>query len=120
MDWHYRSAGPGSLMQTAEIRGGHSTPALSFAASEAGALAAAKASLRAGFGRVARDYAYGWKGLSLGVGKPPIGADRKVWTTSALVLAAADRSPSTSVGWWIRASSTWSGWASFRRPTRRW
>ncbi|WP_307873071.1 hypothetical protein [Paractinoplanes ovalisporus] len=93
MDWHYRSAAAGSLVQTAELRTKHTTLALSFGGGEAEALATARASLRDGFGKVAGDYTYGWKGYLAGLSEPPhglTGAQRRLWTTSALVLAAAE------------------------------
>ncbi len=94
MDWHYRSAGAGNLVQTAQLRGGHSVLALSFAGSPTAALGTARQSLRAGFPRVARDYAYGWKRYLAGLSDPPRvlrdAAQRQLYRTSALVLAAAE------------------------------
>ncbi|GID29577.1 glycoside hydrolase family 15 protein [Paractinoplanes brasiliensis] len=94
MDWRYTSAAAGSLVQTAQLRGGHSTLALAFGGSAEEALTAGRASLRAGFGKVARDYAYGWKGYLAGLSEPPRvlknREQRRLWTSSALVLAAAE------------------------------
>ncbi|WP_307834456.1 glycoside hydrolase family 15 protein [Paractinoplanes lichenicola] len=94
MDWRYESAAAGSLVQTAQLKGGHTSLALAFGGSATEALATARASQRAGFGKVARDYSYGWKGYLAGLGAPPRvlkdPEQRRLWTTSALVLAAAE------------------------------
>ena len=94
MDWHYASAAAGSLVQTAAVRGRHTTLALGFGGSGAEALTAARQSLHAGFGRVARTYAYGWQRYLAGLSDPPrvlrTPAERQLYRTSALILAAAE------------------------------
>jgi glucoamylase len=92
MDWHYASAAAGNLVQTAALRGRHSTLALGFAGSAAGALAVARQSLRSGFGAVARSYAYGWQRYLAGLSVPPLptAAERRLYRTSAMILAASE------------------------------
>ncbi|GAA3343020.1 glycoside hydrolase family 15 protein [Amorphoplanes nipponensis] len=94
MDWRYSSATAGNLVQTAALRGRHTTVALSFAGTAADALTAARASLRAGFPGVARSYAYGWQRYLSGLDDPPrvlrTAAQRQLYRTSAMVLAASE------------------------------
>ncbi|PRY31880.1 glycoside hydrolase family 15 protein [Pseudosporangium ferrugineum] len=94
MDWHWSSAAAGNLVQTAKLRGHHPTLALGFAGSAAGALATARRSLAEGFGKVARSYAYGWNRYLAGLGAPPGSlhgtAQRKLFRTSAMILAASE------------------------------
>ena len=51
MDWQYTSAAPGNLVQTAELdrKAPHTTIAIGFGGSPAGALSAARGSLATGF-----------------------------------------------------------------------
>jgi glucoamylase len=90
MDWRYTRADAGNLVQTAALRGRHSTLALGFGDTESSALATARRSLRDGFGTVARSYAHGWNRYLDGLTDPPAVARRDLWTTSALVLAALE------------------------------
>ncbi len=94
MDWHYRSAGAGNLVQTAALRGRHTTLALSFAGSAGVALGTARRSLREGFGKIAHSYAYGWKRYLAGLSDPPrslrTAAQRQLYRSSALILAASE------------------------------
>ncbi|MGW4944990.1 glycoside hydrolase family 15 protein [Actinoplanes sp. NPDC004185] len=94
MDWRYSSATAGNLVQTAALRGRHTTLALGFAGSAADALTTARRSLRDGFGTVARSYAYGWKRYLAGLSVPPRvlrgPAPRQLYRTSAMVLAASE------------------------------
>ncbi|MDR7276909.1 glycoside hydrolase family 15 protein [Catenuloplanes atrovinosus] len=90
MDWRYASAGAGNLVQTAALRDRRTTLALGFGGTEAAALDTARRSLRAGFGPVARSYADGWNAHLKGLTAPPRVADRRLWQTSALILAALE------------------------------
>ena len=94
MDWRYSSAAAGSLVQTAQLRGRHTTLALGFADSADGALDTARRSLRAGFRAVSSDYAYGWSRYLDSLSDPPrvlrTSAQRQLYRTSALVLAASE------------------------------
>ncbi|GIE94557.1 glycoside hydrolase family 15 protein [Paractinoplanes rishiriensis] len=93
MDWHYSSAPPGNLVQTALLRP-RATLALGFAGDSRGAISAATTSLRRGFGPISRDYAYGWKQYLAGLRQPPASlrseAARRLYRTSAMVLAASE------------------------------
>jgi glucoamylase len=92
MDWRYRSAGAGNLVQTAAINR-RTTLALGFGTA-ATAGATARASLRRGFDRIARDYAYGWQRYLNGLKKPPSSLrsenERQLYRVSAMVLAASE------------------------------
>jgi glucoamylase len=100
MDWRYTSASAGNVVQTAATgltgaRGHrHATLALAFGADAGSALAGARASLRPGFGHVARAYARGWHGYLRGVKHPPSslrgGYQRQLYEVSAMVLAASE------------------------------
>ncbi|GAB7046777.1 glycoside hydrolase family 15 protein [Catenuloplanes indicus] len=90
MDWRHPSAEAGYLVQTAALRTGRSTLALGFGGTEKEALDTARTSLRTGFDRVARAYAYGWQGYLKGLSAPPRVASRQLWETSAMVLAALE------------------------------
>jgi len=93
MDWHYRSASAGSLVQTGQI-GRHATLALAFGASASAALGTARGSLRAGFFRIQRTYAYGWNRYLSGLRPPPpvlkTSPERQLYRMSAMVLAASE------------------------------
>ncbi|AGL17143.1 glycoside hydrolase family 15 protein [Actinoplanes sp. N902-109] len=88
MDWHYQSTGDGNLVQTAAINP-HTTLALGFG-TPATAAATARASLRRGFGAVARDYAYGWHRYLGTLRNPPHGSDPRLYRVSVMVLAASE------------------------------
>jgi glucoamylase len=94
MDWRYSSAVAGNLVQTAALRGRHTTVALGFGGSAVDALASARRSQRDGFGSVARSYAYGWQRYLSGLSRPPgvlrTAAQRQLYRTSVLVLAASE------------------------------
>ncbi|MEU4420170.1 glycoside hydrolase family 15 protein [Actinoplanes sp. NPDC024001] len=92
MDWRYRSAGPGSLVQTGEVRLARhrATLALGFGPSAGQALGVARSALDRGFGRVARDYAAGWARYLASVDRAPAVADRGLYRVSAMVLAASE------------------------------
>lgn len=93
MDWHYRGAAAGSLVQTAALAP-RTTLALGFGAGETGALAAATASIRRGFRSVDRLYAYGWKQYLAGLRQPPAAVSdrrgRNLYRLSAMLLAASE------------------------------
>lgn len=86
MDWHYTSAKPGSLVQTAEVAS-TATLALGFGPA---ALTDASTVLKKGFDRVRGSYARGWEGYLNSVNRPPAGADRRLWNASAMLLAASE------------------------------
>lgn len=90
LDQHYPSAAPGYLVQTGQLRTGHSTIALGFGPTTRAALDGARAGLRHGFGATAREYATGWRHYLDGLHRPPAVADRTLWETSAMVLAAGE------------------------------
>jgi glucoamylase len=100
MDWHYTSAGPGNLVQTAAIRltgshgRRHATLALAFAGNAATALTTARASLRYTFEHIADAYARGWHGYLKHVKHPPSSLrgeyERQLYRMSAMVLAASE------------------------------
>jgi glucoamylase len=94
MDWHYGTATAGNLVQTAAVRGRHTTLALAFAGSADAALATARQSLRTGFGAVSRSYAHGWEHYLAGLSRPPrvlrTAGQRQLYRTSAMVLAASE------------------------------
>jgi glucoamylase len=97
LDWRYSSAGPGSVVQTAQLdldRGGHATLALGFGADPGAALATARASLAQSFARTLARYIRGWHDYIGGLKQPPAtlqGADeRRLYNVSAMVLAASE------------------------------
>ena len=100
MAWHYSSATDGDVVQTARLPltglPGHATDTLSlgFATSAAAALTGSRASLRTGFGAVARRYAATWHGYLATLRRPPAslrGArQRRLYTVSEMVLAALE------------------------------
>ncbi len=97
LDWQYSSAGPGSVVQTAQLaldRGGHATLALGFSADAGAALATARASLARPFVQTLARYVRGWHDYVGSLKRPPAtlqGADeRRLYTVSAMVLAASE------------------------------
>jgi glucoamylase len=97
LDWQYSSAGPGSIVQTAQLafdRGDHATLALGFGANGGAALATARASLAQPFARTLARYIRGWHDYVGSLKRPPAtlqGADeRRLYTVSAMVLAASE------------------------------
>jgi glucoamylase len=93
MNWRYRDAAPGSLVQTAALAP-RTTLALAFGTGESDAIAAAASSLRRGFGRVAADYRYGWQRYLGSLPPPPAAvadrAGRRLYRVSTMVLAASE------------------------------
>jgi glucoamylase len=98
LDHRYRSAGPGNVVQTGQLRldgtrERHETLTLSFGANRAEALATAHRSLATGFSAAARQYARQWQDYLSGLRRPPAGLsrqERQVYTSSVLVLAATE------------------------------
>ncbi|KFE72098.1 glycoside hydrolase family 15 protein [Hyalangium minutum] len=98
MDWTYRSAPDGNVVQTAKLpvgapgTMGHVTIALGFGATLTEALGAARGSLRPGFEQVAQRYMEGWHGWLDSL--PPAPASAQPWQVtydvSAMVLAASE------------------------------
>ncbi|MEV7623962.1 glycoside hydrolase family 15 protein [Actinoplanes sp. NPDC089786] len=84
MDWQYTAAGPGNLVQTAEVRKS-TTLAIAFGDATGPA---------ADFDRTAKAYADGWHRYVDRLRKPPSSLrgepERQLWRTSAMVLAAAE------------------------------
>jgi glucoamylase len=96
LDWNYDSAGPGAVVQTAELgfRAGHARLALGFGADTSGALDAARTTLERPWWSVASSYVRGWHDYVGGLDNAPDslrGADeRRLYTVSAMVLAAGE------------------------------
>ncbi|MEU4237460.1 glycoside hydrolase family 15 protein [Actinoplanes sp. NPDC026619] len=109
MDWRYREAGPGNLVQTAALAprvtlalgfGSPSTTATGNATrsgrsgGESSAIFAATSSLRSGFGRVSGLYRSGWGRYLAGLRQPPASvsgaAGRRLYRVSTMVLAASE------------------------------
>lgn len=98
MDWTYRSAPDGNVVQTAKLPvsglGGwqHVTIALGFGATLSEALDAARGSLRTGFAQVSQRYAEGWHAWLDSL--PPAPASAQPWRVdydvSTMVLAASE------------------------------
>ena len=96
MDWQYASAGPGSIVQTAQLNlaGGHATLALGFGDDANAATETARATLRRPLWGVVRAYTRGWHDYVGGLKDTPAalqGDDqRRLYTVSAMVLAASE------------------------------
>ena len=100
MDWHYTSAEPGNLIQTADTgltgtaRHRHSTLALAFGADDAAAVNTARASLDRGYPDASRAYVRGWHGYLAGLSGLPrslrTSQERRLYQVSAMVLAASE------------------------------
>jgi glucoamylase len=99
LDSRYSAAGPGNVVQTAQLRvdgtrNRHDTLVLGFGADRAAALAAARGTLRTGFSAAAARYAAGWRSYLAGLRRPPAGLggarERAVYTNSLLVMAATE------------------------------
>ncbi|HEU5472279.1 MAG TPA: glycoside hydrolase family 15 protein [Actinophytocola sp.] len=99
LDSRYRSAGPGNVVQTGQLRVDgaghrHETLVLGFGADRGAALAAARGSLRTGFGAAATGYRAGWRSYLAGLRRPPESVrtphERAVYTSSLLVIAATE------------------------------
>ncbi|UQU61504.1 glycoside hydrolase family 15 protein [Couchioplanes caeruleus] len=99
LDGRYPAAEAGNLVQTAALRltgpagHRHTTLALGFG-TPGTAEAVARASLRQGFDRVARSYAYGWQHYLDGLKRPPASLataqQRQLYRVSVMVLAASE------------------------------
>ncbi|NIH87813.1 glycoside hydrolase family 15 protein [Amycolatopsis granulosa] len=92
---HYATAGPGNVVQLGRLRLDGTTRtreliALGFGADADHAVRAARASLTRGFGPAAAAYASGWRQYLAGLPEPPADADRRVYLTSVVVLAASE------------------------------
>jgi glucoamylase len=97
LDNRYRTAGPGNLVQTAQLRftdRGRTTLALAFGADSGTALTTARASLVAGFTHIATVYARGWRTYLEGLHRPPAtladGYQRELYRVSVMMLAASE------------------------------
>jgi glucoamylase len=97
LDWQYSTAGPGSVVQTAQLaldRGDHATLALGFGADVGAALANGRASLARPFAQTLARYIRGWHDYVGSLKRPPDtlqGADeRRLYKVSAMVLAASE------------------------------
>ncbi|MEV4705095.1 glycoside hydrolase family 15 protein [Actinoplanes sp. NPDC049316] len=99
LDWRHPAANTGNLVQTAALRLAgppghrHATLALGFGTPDT-ATATARASLRQGFDRIARSYAYGWHRYLDGLERPPASLSdphqRQLYQVSVMVLAAGE------------------------------
>ncbi|GHF65719.1 glucan 1,4-alpha-glucosidase [Amycolatopsis bartoniae] len=92
---HYATAGPGNVVQLGRLRlDGRSRTrdlvALGFGASPDEAVRAAQASLSLGFPAVATAYGAGWKRYLASLPDAPEEADRRLYTTSVVTLAASE------------------------------
>jgi glucoamylase len=100
MDWRYGSAPAGNIVQTGRTaltgvgRHRHLTLSLGFGSSARSALDTAGASLRRGFGAVARDYAAGWHAYARSLAPAPrslrTAAEGRTYAVSVLSLAAQE------------------------------
>jgi len=97
MDWQYTSAGPGAVVQTAQLafdRLGHATLALGFGADAGSALDVARQSLSRPFVLTLARYVRGWHDYVDGLKDAPASlrsADqRRLYRVSAMVLAASE------------------------------
>src|SRR4051794_29606462 len=97
MDWQYTSAGPGAVVQTAQLafdRLGHATLALGFAADAGSALDVARQSLSRPFVLTLARYVRGWHDYVDGLKDAPASlrsADqRRLYRVSVMVLAASE------------------------------
>lgn len=99
MNWRYRHAGRGNIVQTARLAGvtglskaRHVTLVLGFGPDGASARTAARGSLNRSYGVVARRYATGWHGYLDSLKRVPASAHtlKADYLASAMVLAAAE------------------------------
>jgi glucoamylase len=99
LDWRYRAAGPGNVVQIGELRldgtrKEHDTLVLGFGATGAEAKKTARASLRDGFDAAAKRYARSWQRYLDGLHEAPPSVstehERAVYRSSLLVLAASE------------------------------
>src|SRR3954447_5009399 len=96
MDWHYRSAPKGNVVQTGQTRldgvtRRHMTLVLGFGGRTNTARSTARATLRRGFARTARGYAAGWHGYLADKPRPAsASALRTDYNVSLMTLAASE------------------------------
>jgi glucoamylase len=97
MDWTYRSAPDGNVVQTGKLQVNglswqHVTIALGFGTTLSEALEASRSSLRTGFGQAAQRYADGWHAWLDSLSPAPTSAQpwRVTYDVSAMVLAASE------------------------------
>jgi glucoamylase len=99
MDWTYRKAGPGNVVQTGKlkvdgVRHEHDTLVLGFGKNRAEAERTANRTLDTGFRAAAREYAKGWRDYVDGLNRPPKSVktrhERAVYRSSLMVLAASE------------------------------
>ena len=99
MDWRYPQAGPGNVVQTAQLRVDgtrtkHDTLVLGFGADRDEAVRTAHRSLKTGFRKAAAEYAKGWRKYVDGLNDPPASVrtahERAVYRSSLLVMAAKE------------------------------
>ncbi len=99
MDWRYRKAGPGNVVQTGKlrvdgVRHDHDTLVLGFGPDRAAAVRTAHRSLATGFHAAAAGYARGWQDYLAGLKRPPRSLttrrEREVYRSSLMVLAASE------------------------------
>ncbi|OLF18195.1 glycoside hydrolase family 15 protein [Actinophytocola xanthii] len=99
MDWRYRAAGPGNVVQTGKlrldgVRHRSDTLVLGFGASAREAERTAARSLAGSFAAAARSYAHGWESYLNRLRRPPASVgtrhEREVYRSSLMVLAATE------------------------------
>jgi glucoamylase len=95
MNWQYRSAPNGNVVQTAQVRLNgtnrkRATLGLGFGKDQGAAQSAARTSLKVGFKRAYRRSAAGWEKYLSGLKKPPrsVAGIRRSYAASLMVLAA--------------------------------
>jgi glucoamylase len=99
MDWLHREAGPGNVVQTAElrldgVRHRDDTLVLGFGGTAEAATRTATRSLATGFRSAAHEYAAGWESYVDDLRQPPSSVrtrhEREVYRSSLMVLAATE------------------------------
>jgi glucoamylase len=99
LDRHYRTAGPGNVVQTGQlrldgVRHRHDTLVLAFGENRGRALSAAHRSLATGFRTAAARYAEGWRDYLASLRRRPASVrtahERAVYDASLLVVAATE------------------------------
>jgi glucoamylase len=122
MDWQYRSAPNGNVVETAETkldgrRHQHLQLALGFGGTSAAALGTARASLGRGFGRVAGAYADGWHRYLASLNPEPASARRYGAEYDASVMVLAAHEDKTNRGAFIASPTMpWSWGTGFESP----
>ena len=98
LDGRYRTAGPGNVVQTGQLRVDglrqrHETLTLGFGKHRGDALSTARTASHQGFPKLAAAYAQGWRSYLAGLKPAPPGLtarEREVYNTSVMVLAASE------------------------------